>query len=387
MSRAYPDRLLLLATLGLMAAGVVMVYSASAVTAAQSYGDPRHFLNRQILFVGASLLLMAVAARVPPSLLYRHALAIYGISALLLLLVLVPGIGLKIGGARRWLGLGDFRLQPSEFARIAGIVLLSKLLGLRIRRGQEGSARHTALPALVLTGILAALILAEPDLDTVVALGAVAFALLLLSGVPLRQLATILAVLLLCLTVLVSTAGYRRSRMLAFLDPEADPAGSGYQVRQSLLAVGLGGATGVGFGESRQKLFYLPAAHTDFIFAVLTEETGLAGGLVVLGLAAVLLGRGLAIARRQQDPFRFLLAAGLTTAFGLSALINLGAVLSLLPPTGIALPLVSYGGSSLLSQGLSIGILLSLSRSTENDEGAATPCPYGDGPAPARSRR
>jgi cell division protein FtsW len=383
MSRRGPDRLVVLATLGLMAAGVVMVYSASAVQAAQSHGDARHYLDRQILYVGAGLALMAVCSRVPPRLLHRLALPLYGLAVLALLLVLVPEAGLKIGGARRWLGVGEIRVQPSEFARIAVILVLSRLLALRIRRGEVGCMRLTAFPALVLAGLAGGLILFEPDLDTVVALGAVAFALLFLAGVPLRQLGTVLAVLLLVLTLLVSTAGYRRTRMLAFLDPAADPSGSGYQVRQSLLAVGLGGLTGVGFGESRQKLFYLPAAHTDFIFAVLTEETGLAGALLVLGLAGLLLWRGLAIARRQQEPFCTLLAAGLTTAFGLGTLINLGAVLSLLPPTGIALPLVSYGGSSLLSQAVSIGFLLSLSRSAET-EGEAAQRPYARGPAPMR---
>jgi cell division protein FtsW len=376
------DRWLLLATLGLMAVGVVFVYSASAVSAAQTHGDARHYLDRQMFFAAAALLLLAVGARIRPETLYRHALPLYVLALVLLALVLVPGIGHKVGGARRWLAFEEMRLQPSELARIALLVLLARFLCVRLRRGEEGSARLTTLPALFLAAVPAALVLLEPDLDTAVLFGAVSFLLLFLSGVPLRQLGKLTAVLLLCLAVLLASAGYRRSRMLAFLYPEADPLGSGYQVRQSLLAVGLGGITGVGVGESRQKLFYLPAAHTDFIFAVLTEETGLAGGLAVLSLIGLLLWRGMRIAGRQPDPFSFLLAAGLTGAFGLSAFINLGAVLSLLPATGICLPLVSYGGSSLLSQALSIGLLLSLSRQAS---GGAQPPSARRAAAPQRS--
>lgn len=362
MNHSGPDRWLLLSALALLATGVVMVYSASAVAAAQQYGDARHFLDRQLVFASAALILMAIAACIPPEFWHRHALWMYLLAGVALIAVLIPGLGLKIGGARRWLSSGEWRLQPSEFARIALVCVLSRLMAARIRRGQEGVAGLTALPALVLTGLFAGLILLEPDLDTAAALGVIAFALMFLGGVPLRQLMKVSAVLLLALSVLIASAGYRRSRMLAFLSPEADPSGSGYQVRQSLLAVGLGGVSGVGFGESRQKLFFLPAAHTDFIFAVLTEETGLAGGLVVLGLIGLVVQRGLSIARRQREPFGFLMAAGLTTAFATGAVFNLGAVLSVLPPTGICLPLVSYGGSSLLAQAFSIGILLSLSR-------------------------
>lgn len=357
-----PDRWLLFSALGLMATGVAMVYSASAVTAAEQYGNARHFLDRQLVYAGAAIALLGLGSHVDPKVLYRWALPLYGIAALLLVAVLIPGLGLKVSGARRWLAYGELRVQPSELARVALVILLSRFLAVRIRKGEEGSARRTILPALGLTGILGALVLLEPDLDTVVALGAVAFALLFLAGVPLRHLVKVCSVLLLCLMVLIASAGYRRNRMISFLYPEADPSGSGYQVRQSRLAIGLGGLTGVGFGESRQKLYYLPAAHTDFIFAVLTEETGLAGGLTVLGLLGILLLRSLRVARHQQDPFCFLLAAGLATAFGVNALINLGAVLSLLPPTGISLPLVSYGGSSLLTQAFSVGLLLSVSR-------------------------
>ncbi len=356
------DRTIMVAALILMAVGCVMVYSASGVKAAELYGDPYHFFRRQLVFVILAVPLLGFCARIPAATVYRVALPLALLTAGLLVLVLIPGIGLKIGGARRWLGTAGARLQPSELARLALVVILARFLAVRLERGEEENTRLTLFPALFISGLLSGLVLLEPDFGTMAAMGGVTLCLIFVAGVPSRQIARIVTVGLVCLALLIASAGYRRSRFMAFLSPDADPAGSGYHVRQSLLAVGAGGVIGVGIGNSRQKLFYLPAAHTDFIFAVIAEETGLVGSFTVVLLVALILFRGLSIARRQKESFRMLLAVGLTTNFGLSALINFGTVLSLLPTTGMSLPLVSYGGSSLLCQSVSLGLLLSLSR-------------------------
>jgi cell division protein FtsW len=356
------DPVLLAAVLVLLMLGVVMVYSASAVYADVRLGDGLFFFKRQLVgaILGVCALLFALHlghAR------FGRLAALLLLSVVVLLVALhVPGLGHAAGGARRWLKLGPLQFQPSEIAKIAFVLWLSRSLARRQDRLVTFS--EGMLPHLAVLGVFAVLLLAEPDFGTTAVLFTVAFALLFVAGARLRHLALCAAVAAPAGALLIWHSRYRLDRVLAFLDPWADPRGRGYQAVESLLAFGAGGGFGVGLGASSQKLFFLPAAHNDFILSIIGEELGFAGVAIVLVLFAVLVWRGIRAAHAAADAEACFVALGLTFLLAAQVLVNAGMALSLLPTKGMALPFLSYGISSVVSSSLAAGIRLSVSGGT-----------------------
>jgi cell division protein FtsW len=359
------DRWLFLATLALCLVGAIMVFSASAVTARDQYGNGYHFLLRQMVWLafgaGGMLLLMNINYRT----LRKPAIIFTGLFVVLLMLVAVFFLD-KHHDTHRWISLGPIGLQPSELAKIAVIVYLAWFLERRMRPGGYGinDLRHSIAPALAPVLVVVALIAKQPDLGTAVEIFFIALTMLFVAGVSMRYLAGAAAIATPFVLYLLLFVPWRLERLLAFTHPGSDPQGKGFQLIQSLIAVGSGGFSGVGLMESRQKLFYLPEASTDFIFAVLCEELGFIGGAIVLGLFAVYAWRGLRAALDSLDPFAKLLALGITFMVTSQALFNLCVVLGMLPTKGIPLPFISYGGSSLLVMLLATGVLLNISQNT-----------------------
>lgn len=355
-----PDLLLLIATCALLAVGVVMVYSSSAVIAQETFGDGLFYVKRQLLFAGIGLFLMFVVMKVDYWRWQRWSQLLLIICFVLLLLVLIPGVGLQRGGARSWLGIGAFSIQPSEFMKLAMILFISRLLsdyGERIIHFRKG-----VLPLLLLSGSAFALIMMQPDLGTGTVMMGTVLVLIYIAGARLAHLFGLALLGIVGFVALVLAAPYRIARILAFLDPWQDPLGSGYHLIQSLYAIGPGGFTGLGLGMSRQKFSYLPEPYNDFIFSILAEELGFIGVATVLGLFMIVLWRGISIAFAAPDRFGSFLAAGIVGLIAIQVVINLGVVSGMFPVTGITLPLISYGGSSLTLILLSLGVLLNISR-------------------------
>jgi cell division protein FtsW len=353
------DGLLLGAVLALTAVGAVMVYSASAVTAGQQLGDGFHLFKRQLLAAGLGLALLVLALRIGHRRLEALAYPLLVATIVLLLLVLVPGIGKVAGGARRWIDFGVLRFQPAELAKVALVLYLARSIARKREKMRLFSIGF--LPHVLVTLLVVGLCLAERDLGTGVILFVVLFAMLFAAG---AKVAWLLGAFMMAVPVvwhLIASTPFRRERILAFLDPWAYRDGVGFQLVESLLGIGNGGWLGQGLGQGKGKLFYLPAAPTDFIAAVIAEETGVVGMTVLLLLFGVLLWRGFRAALNASDPFGCYLAVGLTTLFGAQALVNLAVVFGLLPTKGLTLPFVSYGGSSLLTLLAATGILLSVS--------------------------
>jgi len=357
-----PDFLLFILTVVLMVSGLIMIYSASAILAHDRYGSSYYFFLRQLLWILVGCAGMWVAYRVDLEAL--RALAIPGLFLGLFLMaaVCVPGIGRTVGGAQRWFRLGPFSFQPSEIMKIVLVFYLADSLDRRKRMLDNW---QSLIPYGVITLVWAALLQKQHDLGTLVLLGLVTLLLLIIAGMPYIFGLVPLAVSVPLIIYLVESASYRMKRISAFLNPWDDPQGAGFQLIQSLIAVGNGGITGVGLSNSTQKLFYLPAPHTDFIFAVISEELGLwgAGGLVFIFAVFVLRGFKVAgaVSQKEGGTFQALLAAGITALIGFQALMNLGVVTGLLPTKGIPLPLISYGGSSMVFTLFSIGLLFNIS--------------------------
>ncbi|HBH01091.1 MAG TPA: putative lipid II flippase FtsW [Candidatus Rokubacteria bacterium] len=355
-----PDTWLFGVAVVLLSVGVVMVYSASAIVAAERFHDPYFFLKKQIFWALLGALALWLALRVDYRRLEGLVVPLLLVAGVLLVLVLVPPLGQAINGTRRWIRLGPVSFQPAELAKLALVVYLAAFLARR--RDALGDFRRDLLPPLAVAGMLAALVLAQPDLGSSLTLVALTFALLFLAGGRVRHLALVLAPALPLLAVAVWAAPYRIRRVTTFLDPWSDPRGSGFQIIQSWLAFGNGGLLGQGIGGSQQKLFYLPEAHTDFIFAIVGEELGLVGALAIVGLFVVLAWRGLRIGLRAPDPFGAYLALGITVLIATQAVVNLGVVTGLLPTKGLPLPFISFGGSALLVTMLATGVLLNISQ-------------------------
>jgi cell division protein FtsW len=353
------DPVLLFAVLLLLTLGVVMVYSASAVYAGARLGDGLWFFKRQA--VGAVLGLVALLAALKIGYRRLEPLAVPFVIVSLALLVLVhfPGLGHSAGGARRWMTLGPLTFQPSEVAKIALVLWLARSLAKKQERIRVFSVGF--LPHLVMLGLFAALLLWEPDFGTTVVLGCVTFALLFVAGARLTYLFALAGAAAPVVAFLVWHSRYRLQRVLTFLDPWKDPQGHGYQTVESLLGFGAGGSFGVGLGESHQKLFFLPAAHTDFILSIVGEELGFAGVAGVLLLFAIVVWRGIKAAHAAPEAFGCWLALGLTLLVSLEALVNAGMALALLPTKGMALPFLSYGMTSLVASCFAAGLLLSVS--------------------------
>lgn len=355
-----PDMWLFLVVVVLLSVGVVMVYSASAIVAAERFRDPYLFLRKQMAWAVVGGLGLFLTLRLDYRRLETWRWVILGAAAVLLVLVLVPPFAQPINGTRRWLRLGPLSFQPAELAKLALVIHLAGFLA-RHRDRLAASWRGLVTP-LALAGGLGLLVLAQPDLGNCLTLIAVTFALLFLAGSPTRYLGLLLAAALPLLGLAVFLAPYRLRRVMAFLDPWADAQGSGFQVIQSWLALGSGGWIGRGLGDSRQKLFYLPEPHTDFIFAVVGEELGFLGAVAVIALFVLLVWRGLRIGLRAPDPFGSYLALGITVLIATQTLVNLGVVTGLLPTKGLPLPFISFGGSALLVTMLSTGMLLNISQ-------------------------
>jgi len=343
-----------------------MIYSASCIYAQEKYHDGMFFLKKQIIFVLLGLISMFSVMSFDYHLLKDKAKILVMISWLLLILVLVPFIGREIAGARRWFRFGFLSFQPSEFSYIALIVYVASFISQKNTLIKESFLKGF-LPVLFVSGITSILILLQPDLGTVFAINAVVLIMLFIAGVPKRSIIFIFLVSLALLFVLISTSTYRRNRLTAFLNPWQDPKGKGYQIVQSNIALGCGGILGRGLGNSYQKLFYLPAAHTDFIFSIIGEELGLLGTLSVCLLFINLMLEGLKISKYSPDTFGTYLSLGIIFVLSLKAVINIGVACGVLPTKGLPLPFISYGGSSLIFDLVGIGLVLNVSRFSEKE--------------------
>ena len=347
--------LLVLVTLGLVAFGLVMVYSASSARAMLAAGDPAYYLKRQAVNAVVGLAALLVLSRVDLRVPRRLAGPLLGASIVFLVAVLV--VGTSVNGARRWIGVGAFDFQPSELAKLA---LALWVAGVLAGRPAPRTLSELVRPVGLVAGLVCVLVLIEPDLGTAIAIGIMVVAMLVVAGTPLRALAGAGGIALFGIVAAILVEPYRRARLLSFLDPWSDAEGAGFQTVQAMIALGSGGLFGVGLGESVQKANYLPEATTDMIFAIVGEELGLVGAAAVIAAFAVFGYAGFNVALRTADPFKKCLAAGLTALLCGQAAVNLFAVLGLAPLTGIPLPFVSYGGSSLVVALASVGLLLNI---------------------------
>jgi cell division protein FtsW len=358
------DKLLFLATLLLVCAGVVMVYSASAVMALERYQQPDFFLIKQAMWAVLGVALLMIVMRVDYRS-YRTPAFLWGsmavVSTALVLVLFMPAIN----GSSRWFGIGGIGVQPSELAKLCTIFFIAALLERRMHRIDEVS--YSLLPITLVVGALVALILAEPDYGTALSLVVIAAVMVLAAGLSYNYLVGALLAGLPVMYFVLIASEYRRRRLLAFWNPWDDPLDSGFQIIQSLIAVGTGGVAGRGLMGGVQKLFYLPEPHTDFVFAVIGEELGLIGTTAVLACFCVITWRGLRIALTAPDSFAAFLAVGVTAMIALQAFVNISVVLGLLPTKGMPLPFVSAGGSSLLINFIGVGVLLNVSQHANSD--------------------
>ena len=353
------DKVLFYATVLLVCASIVMVYSASALVALERYQQPYLFVTRQVMWAVLGLALLAVAMRIDYRT-YRNDTFVWTLLALVTLMLIGVLFSAPINGTRRWFGLGGLGVQPSELAKIACVLFTALILERRMHRIDEVS--YSLLPIGIVVGVLVALILLQPDFGTAISLLLIVIAMVFAAGLNYRYLIGTVLVSLPAIYVVLVSAPYRRRRLLAFWDPWADPLGDGFQIIQSLIAVGTGGVFGRGLMEGVQKLFYLPEPHTDFIFSVIGEELGLIGATGVLACFCLIAWRGLRITLRAQDSFGAFVALGITSMIVVQAFVNMSVVLGLMPTKGIPLPLVSAGGSSLLISLLGMGVLLNISQ-------------------------
>lgn len=358
--RSAPDLIILCASLLLLLIGVIMVYSASAVLAFHDYGDSMYYLKRQLIF--AVLGIVAMVATMNTNYWNWKKFAKLGIilSFAMLVIVLIPGVGVVRGGARSWLGIGSFGIQPSEFAKLGMILFLARWLS--IQEKPITYFKQGLLPLLLFVGAAFGLIMLQPDLGTGAVLVGASLIIIFSAGARISHLAGLAAIGLVGLVALIAAAPYRLQRITAFLDPWQDPLGAGYQAIQSLYAVGPGGFGGLGLGMSRQKYSYLPEPQTDFIFSIIAEELGFLGGSFVLLLFLIIIWRGMRTAITAPDAFGSLLAVGIVGMIAVQVIINIAVVIGMMPVTGITLPLISAGGSSLTLMLTAIGILLNISR-------------------------
>ena len=357
------DALLLCAVLSLVSLGLVMVYSASAILAQDKLGDSLYFLNRQLVAAGLGVVAMAVGMRVGWRRLARPAYPLLLVTLVLMVLVLIPGIGTTAGGARRWIRLPGFGLQPAEVAKFAWVVYLS--YSLAKKREKVATFSVGFLPHLLLCGLLVGLCMLQPDFGSSVLLVFLLFALLFAAGTKVSYLVGSVLLALPLAYAAIASSPYRMKRVLAFLDPWAHRHDIGYQVAESLMSIGSGGLTGLGLGDGRQKLFFLPEAHTDFIFAIIGEELGLMGVVLLVSLYAIIIWRGIRASLAAPEAFGTYLGLGLTCIIAFQATVNMCVAMGLLPTKGLTLPFVSYGGSSLVVLMGAAGVLLSLSASAE----------------------
>lgn len=351
--------LLLMATLALITFGTVMIYSSSSLMALEKFKDGEFFIKKQIFFVTIGMVTMVLFSKIHYTIWRKLAYPILFVSVVMLCLLLVPGFGVRAGGATRWLRMGIASFQVSELVKVGMVIFLSDFLSKRCNHVSE--IKLPFFVALGITGLVAFLILRQPDYGTAMLVSAITLIMFFLAGIKMRHLLVMGALFIPLAVLLLFMKGYRIERLTSYLDPWKDPLNSGFQIIQSFISFGSGGATGVGLGGGMQKLFYLPEPHTDFILAIIAEESGLIGVVMVISFYAILIYRGLAISYRMDDFFANLLAVGLTLVVAFGAVINIFGVMGLIPLKGIALPFLSYGGSSLLTSMAAVGILLNIS--------------------------
>jgi cell division protein FtsW len=354
-----PDRILFFVTLVLVGFGIAMVFSSSAIVAKEKFGDPNYFSFKQLIFAALGLAVMFVVMKVDYHT-YKHPAVVFSALAIVVALLVVVFFLAAAANTHRWIQLAGFSIQPSELSKLALIFFLAYFL--ERRKGNVNDLTLTLVPIAVIVAILAGLIVLQPDLGTAISLLVISFVLLFVAGLDLRWIAASAIFALPTFYLLVFRVKYRRDRILAFMNPWEEPLGRGFQIIQSLLSVASGGVAGLGFMEGKQKLFYLPEAHTDFIFAVVGEELGMIGTCALLLLFSVFLWRGVRTSLRAPDLFGFYLGLGITMMVCVQAFINMSVVLGLLPTKGIPLPFLSYGGSSFVVMLAAVGILLNVSQ-------------------------
>ncbi|MFD3448044.1 stage V sporulation protein E [Microbacteriaceae bacterium 4G12] len=355
-----PDLVLVTVTLLLLTVGMIMVYSASAIWASYKFNDSFFFAKRQLLFAGLGVVAMFFIMNIDYWVWRTYSKILLIVCFVLLILVLIPGIGMVRGGARSWIGIGAFSIQPSEFMKLAMIAFLAKFLSERQK--VITSFKRGLAPSLGLVFLAFGIIMLQPDLGTGTVMVGTCIIMIFVSGARLLHFAVLGMLGVAGFVGLILSAPYRIKRITSYLDPWSDPLGSGFQIIQSLYAIGPGGLFGLGLGQSRQKFFYLPEPQTDFIFAILSEELGFIGGSFVLLLFSLLLWRGIRVALGAPDLYGTFLAVGIVAMIAIQVMINIGVVTGLMPVTGITLPFLSYGGSSLTLMLMAVGVLLNISR-------------------------
>lgn len=357
------DKILFITVISLIIFGILMIYSASSIWANYKFNDSLHFVKQQTLFATIGLVLMIIISKIDYKFYYKKANLILTVCIILLVLVLIPGIGSVRNGSRSWFGIGSLGVQPSEAAKLGLIIFTSKYLNNSNKFLK--SYRQGVFPILFIVFIFFGLIMLQPDMGTGVILFVSIVALLFISGVNMKFFFILGALGILGVIGLVIIAPYRMDRITSFVNPWKDPLGTGFQIIQSLYAIGPGGLLGRGYGNSIQKHFYLPEPQTDFIFSIITEEFGIIGAIIVIGLFIALLYRGIKISLNTKDKFSKYLSFGMTFQIIFQACLNLMVVSGMIPVTGVTLPFLSYGGSSLLVSMASIGIILNISRNNK----------------------
>ncbi len=350
-------------TMALLCLGIVMIYSASCVNAMENFKDSLYYLKRHVFFLGLGIAVAGGFMLFDYRQMQPYARRLLILSIVLLALVLIPHLGKESWGARRWFKLGVFHFQPSEFAKLAVIIYTADFLARKqqvIKSFWKGF-----MPPILMTGAVCLLTVKQPDLGTTIEIAVVVLVLLVIGGAQLKHMALIGLAGAAAVAVLIIQEPYRQARIIAFLDPWRDSQGIGFQLTQSQIALGSGGVFGVGLGHSQQKLFYLPAAHTDFILSIIGEELGIVGTLAVIVLFVVFIWLGTRIIRQTHDAFGYFLAIGIIMMLGLQAMVNVGVSIGAFPTKGLPLPFISYGGSALVFHLLSIGILLNISKTQD----------------------
>jgi cell division protein FtsW len=363
MRRGKPDFWLILIAFILMGFGLVMVFSASYYKGLTDYGDSYYFFKRQLIWAVAGLFLFFVTANIPYTFYRRFVGTILLISILLLIAVLIPGVGVEVKGARRWIELGPMSFQPSELVKLSALIYTASIMTKK--QPVMDSFKRAVLPPLIVLGLLCSLIVIEPHYSTTIIILSSCMVVIFCAGLRFRHFLFLASTGIPVLMWVMIMEPYRIKRLATLFNPWKNPTADGYQIIQSLYAIGPGGLTGSGLGNSIQKMAYLPEAHTDFIFAIVAEELGFIGGTLLITLFIALILRGIRISLRAPDQFGMLLGIGITSLIGIEALFNLGVVTAMLPVTGVPLPFISYGGSSLMLGMASLGILLNISRYTD----------------------
>lgn len=359
------DPVILFSVMTLIILGLIMVYSSSAAIAYQKFNDPYYFLKRQISWTMIGGVLMALFMRMDYRFLQKITYPAMLLTLLLLVLVLFPQFGRRVGGAQRWLHLGGFSFQPSELAKFT--LILYVVHSLVKKQDRIKDFFYGYLPNLVVLGFFSILFLFQPDLGTTAILMSVVFILFFIAGIKFSYLFYSIFMLLPAMAAAVLSSDYQKSRIISFMDPEKDPLGKGYQIIQSTVAFGRGSIFGSGLGDGRQKLFFLPEPHTDFIFSIIGEELGFIGAVAVVLLFLAIIWRGIQISLNSPDLYGSYLSLGLTLLIGVQALVNLAVSVGLLPTKGLTLPFVSLGGSSLIISMICVGVLLNISKKKLNN--------------------